>query len=45
VKASTINRDFRTVRAMLKRTLPGFCFPVGLFLKEDETRVRWLAVR
>jgi integrase len=45
VKASTINRDFRTVRAMLKRTLPGFCFPVGLFLKEDETRVRWLEPR
>lgn len=42
VKASTINRDLRTIRAMLKRTLPDFRFPAGLFLKEDETRVRWL---
>jgi integrase len=42
VKASTVNRDLRTVRAMLKRVLPGVKFPAGLFLKEDETRVRWL---
>lgn len=42
VKASTVNRDLRTIRAMLKRTLPDFKFPAGLFLKEDETRVRWL---
>jgi integrase len=41
-KASTINRDFRTLRAMLKRALPGFRFPAGVFLPEDETRVRWL---
>ncbi len=41
-KASTVNRDFRTVRAMFKRALPDFRFPPGLFLKEDETRVRWL---
>lgn len=42
IKASTINRDFRTVRAMLKRALPGFRFPAGVFSREDETRVRWL---
>ncbi len=42
VKASTINRDFRTIRAMLKKALPGFHFPAGVFLPEDETRVRWL---
>ncbi len=41
-KASTVNRDFRTIRAMLKRALPDLRFPSGLFLKEDETRVRWL---
>ncbi len=35
-KASTINRDFRTIRAMLKRALPGFRFPAGVFLPEDE---------
>ena len=42
VKTSTVNRDLRTIRAMLKRTIPEFKFPAGLFLKEDETRVRWL---
>ncbi len=42
VKPSTINRDLRTLRAMLKKALPGFRFPAGAFLKEDETRVRWL---
>ncbi len=41
-KPSTVNRDMRTIRAMLKRTLPGFRFPAGVFLPEDETRVRWL---
>ena len=42
IKASTINRDFRTIRAMLKRALAGFRFPRGVFLPEDETRVKWL---
>ncbi len=41
-KPSTINRDLRTIRAMLKRALPGFRFPAGVFFSEDETRVRWL---
>jgi len=41
-KPSTANRDFRTIRAKLKRAVPDFRFPPGLFLKEDETRVRWL---
>jgi integrase len=42
IKASTINRDLRTVRAMLREADPGFSFPRGLFLPEDETRVKWL---
>jgi integrase len=41
-KPSTINRDLRTLRAMLKRAIPGYRFPAGVFLPEDETRVRWL---
>jgi integrase len=41
-KASTINRDLRTIRAMLKRARPDFHFPTGAFFPEDETRVRWL---
>jgi integrase len=41
-KASTINRDLRTIRAMLKKVLPGFRFPANVFLPEDETRVKWL---
>src|SRR5574341_1698569 len=41
-KPSTINRDLRTLRAMLKRALPDFHFPAGAFFPEDETRVRWL---
>jgi integrase len=41
-KASTINRDLRTLRAMLKRVRPDFHFPAGAFFPEDETRVRWL---
>lgn len=41
-KPSTINRDLRSLRAMLKRAIPGFRFSGGLFFKEDETRVRWL---
>jgi integrase len=41
-RASTINRDLRTLRAMLKRARPDFKFPAGAFFPEDETRVRWL---
>lgn len=41
-KASTINRDFRTIRAMFKWADPDFRFPRGVFFKEDETRVKWL---
>jgi integrase len=42
-KASTINRDLRTLRAALKKAVPGFKFPnKEAFFKEDETRVRWL---
>jgi integrase len=41
-KPSTINRDLRTLRAMLKRAVPDFRFPAGAFFPEDETRVRWL---
>ncbi len=42
IKASTINRDFRTIRAMLKKALPDLRFPAGLFFRENETRVKWL---
>lgn len=41
-KASTINRDLRTIRAMLKKARPEFHVPAGVFFPEDETRVRWL---
>jgi integrase len=41
-KASTINRDLRTLRAMLKKARPDYRVPAGVFLPEDETRVRWL---
>ncbi len=41
-KPSTINRDLRTLRAMLKKVRPEFKFPGGAFYPEDETRVRWL---
>ena len=41
-KPSTINRDLRTLRAMLKKARPEFKFPGGAFYPEDETRVRWL---
>jgi integrase len=41
-KPSTINRDLRTLRAMLKQARPDFRFPGATFLPEDETRVRWL---
>jgi integrase len=42
VKPSTINRDLRTIRAMLKKARPEYRFPGGAFFPEDETRVRWL---
>jgi integrase len=42
IKPSTINRGLRTLRAMLNRGVPGYHFPAGAFLPEDETRVRWL---
>ena len=41
-KPSTINRDLRTLRAALKLARPDYRFPAGVFLPEDETRVRWL---
>jgi integrase len=41
-KPSTVNRDLRTVRAMLKQARPDFRFPGGAFYPEDETHVRWL---
>lgn len=41
-KPSTINRDLRTIRAMLKQARPAYRFPGGAFFPEDETRVRWL---
>jgi integrase len=41
-KPSTINRDLRSLRAMLKQARPDFRFPGSAFLPEDETRVRWL---
>jgi len=41
-KPATINRDLRTIRAMLKRARPDYRFPGGAFFPEDETRVRWL---
>jgi integrase len=41
-KASTVNRDLRTLRAALKLARPDYRFPGKAFLPEDETRVRWL---
>ncbi len=41
-KPSTINRDLRTIRAMLKKVGPEYRFPGGAIFPEDETRVRWL---
>jgi integrase len=37
-----MNRDLRTIRALLRRALPGYRFPEGAFFPEDETRVRCL---
>jgi integrase len=42
MKPATVNRDLRTIRAMLRQVDPTFRFPAGIFLAEDETRVRWL---
>ncbi len=41
-KPATINRDLRTIRAMLKQARPEYRFPGGALFAEDETRVRWL---
>jgi integrase len=41
-KPGTINRDLRTLRAMLRKSVPDFRFPAGAFFQDDETRVRWL---
>jgi integrase len=41
-KPSTVNRDLRTIRAMLKVARPEFRFPGKAFFPEDDTRVRWL---
>jgi integrase len=41
-KPSTINRDLRTMRAMLRKARPEYRFPGGVFFREDDTRVRWL---
>jgi integrase len=42
VEPGTINRDLRTIRAMLKRARPEYRVPAGVFAPEDDTRVRWL---
>lgn len=42
LERSTVNRDLRTLRAMLNKGRPEFRFPGGAFFPEDETRVRWL---
>jgi integrase len=42
IKASTINRDLRTLSAMLRKARPDFQFPRGAFAQEEEERVRWL---
>jgi len=41
-KPSTINRDLRTLSAMLRKARPDFRFPRNAFYPEDDTRVRWL---
>jgi integrase len=38
----TINRDLRSLRAMLKWARPEYRFPGAVFLPSDDTRVRWL---
>jgi integrase len=42
-KPSTINRDLRTLRAMLRKARPEFRFPRSAFHRENDTRVRWLS--
>ena len=42
-KPSTINRDLRTLCAMLRKARPDFRFPRSAFYPEDDTRVRWLS--
>ena len=42
IKPSTINREFRMIRAVLRRVMPEFRLPGKLFFPEDESRVRWL---
>ncbi len=42
VKPSTIDRDFITIRAMLRKVSLDFRFPHGLLSSQDNTRVRWL---
>jgi integrase len=41
-RPSGVNRDLRTLRAVLRKVTPGFRFPRDAFYLEDETRVRWL---
>jgi integrase len=41
-KGSTVNRDFRTLRAALKYARPEYRFPAGVFYPEDAERVRYL---
>ena len=41
-KTTTINRDMRTLRSMLKQARPDCRFPAAAFASENETRVRWL---
>ena len=41
-KPATINRDLRSLRALLRRIRPEYRFPAGAFSSEDDTRVRWL---
>jgi integrase len=42
LKPSTINRDLRTIRAMLRKASPEYRFPSGAFYRESDERVRWL---
>lgn len=42
IKPGTVNRDLRSLRAMLRAARPEFRFPGKAFFPEDETRVRWL---
>ena len=44
IKGSTINRDLRTLSAMLRKARPDFNFPRGVFAPEEE-RIRWLTAQ